>query len=744
MRIKLIYENFKHYWVLSFFICFVSVFISCFISLSFEFKDLIGHLSMEDTEYNNHGFEISVESNIPLSINNIDKYNDYYKKTVSFYSSALVIENNDKKLITEIIEGDVDDFNKLDSFNVIPKNDETIITEELSKSLDISIGDYLNIYIGSNACKYKVVDIIKSKGIYSGEAALIGGRNLSNYYGIMNYRMTNLILIDLEDENTSNYIYESLRTNLGDNEILCKVTNINDVEKASKQYSSSLATIILMAVILMVFILYTLVNIYSYKVRKQRDYFVVNNKVSYYNSVVFIEWIFLYFITSVFGGIFLNIILSIFYPIFHCDDVYKISIYKYFIYSLIIFIVPLLKMMLSIKLNIKKKYKIILLSTILIVNIVLCIIFKEYKISSIFNLILLIICLFVIINFVIYFTKFIKGFIVRKYLYDMNKGNVITKLLMGVQVLIFFISFSFISVAMDYKKQFEEVDETFLIGKIVVSNSFIESNEYEQIMVSGNCSTESFNFTSIIQVDSTQLEKYVSIKLTEEEKEKYDNGKYIILSKHFYYQDHIDVGDAFRININGKEEEFIVFSFVNSPMSKIAYVSDCNNMQYGYLVEDDSNINDVISDFSYYKYELIDVEGKIDELIILYEKIINVAIGVIILLYFIFMFYSIYLFYLDYQYQIESIKKLKILGCSNKCWNNISLYKMGINIIVSIFIGVLFSYLAFIELDNLLWIVKSPKYFNFNIIYLFVAFVLVITCNIIGTVYSNYLYKKIK
>ena len=51
---------------------------------------------------------------------------------------------------------------------------------------------------------------------------------------------------------------------------------------------------------------------------------------------------------------------------------------------------------------------------------------------------------------------------------------------------------------MDYKKQFEEVDETILIGKIVVSNSFIESNEYEQIMVSGNCSTESFNFTSII------------------------------------------------------------------------------------------------------------------------------------------------------------------------------------------------------------------------------------------------------
>lgn len=744
MRLKIIKENFKHHKFLSLLIILICSIITCFSIVAIEYDDFLFHAARELNSYENSHYQIKIESGFSLSLNGIygknDKLKDYYSDVSSFYSTSLIIEHDDKFLISGVLEGEQEDYYNAFNLDIVPKENEVVITRQIANSLGVSINDSLYVHLNDKKFEYKIIDVIKAKGIYKENHILIGGEVLNNYYGIENVKMPNLILIKLKDKNNADYIKNSIIGSYKG----AQVTNIADSESAARMFPDFLRTILIMCVMLFVIILISLISIYRNKMNYQRNVFRLLGNIRYYNQINLISWGLLMAISLIIGGILSNCLFLFFYDLFYCTKPLIISFYSYLLSSFVILICPLILNLLKIKKCNIQKYKYIILISIIIMLVILSCIFYNTEYFSVIIVFLSILCTIGLCLFTFFMMKYLKNNLNRYYLYNLTKRHVVSKLIVLIQVFILFIFCFLISSLKAYNHHEKDFDDYININQVLVSTSNIENNEYDQIGISSSTYTDTQHIRAVFGFDSKQLKKYTTIDLTNEEQEKFDSGKYVILSINYYFLQNRDVGDPFNININGKDEEFTILKFLDNSFGKIVFVSNSDCLYTGYVLNEDFNINSINNQFKFSKYFLLDIGSIFNNTKDLYHKILSIARYVIMLLIIIFVSYSLYLFYLEYQYQAKFIETLKLLGCSRKLWLKISMQKFLFIISLSGLLGVAVVYILFKHLIGVFRIIKSPIYIRWNTIDTLICFGVLVLCSFAGFIYTNIKFKKIK
>ena len=142
MRLKLLLENIKHHFLLSFFILFVSILTVSCLTLAFETESFLYQITKEDYLESNHNYDIVIKSNTGLSLTGTkgdnNEFEELYKRKSSFYNATLYIENNiNKATVSNVFEGSSEDLIEAFDINIELKKNEAVITKELSNNLNL-------------------------------------------------------------------------------------------------------------------------------------------------------------------------------------------------------------------------------------------------------------------------------------------------------------------------------------------------------------------------------------------------------------------------------------------------------------------------------------------------------------------------------------------------------------------------------------------------------------------------------
>ena len=222
------------------------------------------------------------------------------------------------------------------------------------------------------------------------------------------------------------------------------------------------------------------------------------------------------------------------------------------------------------------------------------------------------------------------------------------------------------------------------------------------------------------------------------------SSKYIVLSKYYQNIYGLNVGDQITLNVNEKDEQYEILKFVNHVYKKIVIVNQSESLYYGYII-DNVNLNDIVmQEFESYPYNIINLQDKM----VAYQHIVLSTINVVTILLtsiiILIILFSIYLSYQEYVYNYTNLKKLKLIGYSNKLMFKVSLTKLVYNIVVIILLALFSGFYILSNIDKLMSLLNTIMYIEFDIKLLSISLLISISALLIGYVYSIIKYFKIK
>ncbi len=745
MRIKLLKENFLHNKVISLLILLLCSLTMCVSLLSFEIPRFLTYANIESMHYNNNDFDISIKANTILSTKGVyDSLNDEYKdeldRVVSFYDCALPIKIDDKEMFVQVYEADSTDYQIAFSLDVIPLNNEVVLTKEVSDALNININDNISIPIKDQVYIYQVVDIIEGTGLIDGSYALVGGKNISYCYSGINYKFSNHILIDLKDDDKVKEVYPIIKNRYSE----YNVTNILDEELASTMTTDIMKIICIVASMLFIVVAILICGIYNYRLKKQLLFFDINSQANYYKSVKFIWWLALFIISTIFGSVFANLILDVFKPIYYCKTPYVIGGLSYLKSFLMLMIMPLALALKGLPIKISKKCIRLIL---LIICALLCVgmlLVKTEHYLTVLKVLLVVIVVTLLIDLLLYLLKFLKPSLLRTYIYNINSKNNFLKNNMLIQIMMIIVCTVILSSASYYKVTVGDLSKFLEIDEVVATTSkYVNTDKYDLIKMGNNGQLDRMYLSIMLGLNSDQVDEYTNIEMTTDEKLVYQSRKSVILSKYHQNVSDLDVGDIVSIRIGEHTEEFYVVKFINYPTANVAIMSDSDYLYNGYIVNDNISAEELAKDFQSNNYFIINFKTTLDKVVSLYMKSVDVTIAVFIGLVIFIVFFSIYLFYLDFLYQKENIKKLKTFGLSYDRWLKLNIIKNTLVLLICLVFGSILNYYVTRDFDLILRTIHTISYVGYDLKFAMISLSLVVTNVIVGFVYTNYEYKKI-
>ena len=749
MRIKLIVENFLHNKFISILIVLCSLIVTILALLSIEMNNYLVFANIEKQKYNYNDFDIVINANIPLSTVGTQFYTDneaevkldkYYDRVISYYSTTLVVSNSDINDIVNIIETDKIDYENGFDLDIIPKNNEAVLTKETAESLNVGINDNITINLKNEKFTYKIINIIEGNRLYTGKYILIGGRNITYQYGLNNVKFHNNILVDLNDKSDIEFIHHCLKENYS----FCNVRNLLDEEEASKININTMPAVCMIVCIVFLILLFILFIIYSYRMTNQRIIFENFKMLKYLNQLHFIELIILLIINMIFGGFITNLILYFFNPIFNCSKVFVTSFISIILSSSLILIIPLLFFIIKNTKQISLKLKNLINLCLLVLCFILHFVISNDNYKNVFFILIFVFSTILIINLVTELTKYLKSFFVRFSLYNLNKNNRFFRLFILVQIAIM-ISFGIIVCTIStYNYSIKTFDEFLTIDNIVLTTSKAnQKTEYDHIKIANDVDFGQNNVQYLICLNAEQLESYTSIDLNNNEKAMYENDKAIILPSHYRNTYDLNVNEKVSLNINGNNEEFKVIKFIDGLTAPTIFVSKSDFMYDAYVVDDEVECINVINDFKNTTYSIVNVRNTINNLKSLHVRLLELGIVVMIGIMILLIVFSLYFFYLEFIYQKDKYAKLKTLGVNNSIWIKLTIVKVCFLISLCVIFGSIIEYIVITRLDSVLGIFSTTLQIDFSMFNLLLSIMIIVINALLGIIYNILEYKKL-
>lgn len=745
MRLKILIENIRHHFVLSFFILFISIVIVGFVTLSFETEEFLYHVTEENYSKDNHNFDIVIKSNTGLSLKGTrgdnQEFEALYKRRASFYNVTLFAKTANSSSVVQVFEGENTDFNLAFNQNLNIKNNETVITNTLATSLNLKVNDEITIYIGEKPYIYKVIDIINDDGIYLGESAFITGYNVAQHYALR--KMYNLILLDIEKEENFNTIYQHIKKEYEE----YTITDINDEEYIKSLATTSVDDILRIVSIVLIGILFLLINMYSRQVKKQIDYFEMFGKANYYKGYQVISWLIIIVVSYIFSFIIVNLYLDYFLKVYNCTVPYYSKTISHILglipllFILIIRILPLAN-----KIKFKKKIYIIAIMGLFLLSIIGLLVSRGQTINSLFVLFITVLGLLLIVELITFCLKYIPFFLTKIYIYDFSKHTQISKFAIIIRVFIIVITALTLSTLKVYNEQITSIPDIINIDKAIATKTpYSNINIYEQIKIDNNVNLLNQNLNMVVALNSDQYDRYLNyVELNNDEKNKFDSDKkYVILSKYYENVLGLNIGDNIDMLINEEIETYEILKFANHFYHKMAIVNKSDYMYYGYVL-DENDINEkIIENFSEYRYTIINFQNTISLKQNLYNNVLTTVKYVLVAIIITIILLSIYMSYQEHLYQKESLIKLKLLGCNNQKMLKISSIKLLYDSLISIFLGFIISSIVLRYFDNIAKNFNIIFYINYDLKIVLVSLSMALICLIISFIYTNIKYKKL-
>lgn len=745
MRLKILYENIKHHLVLSLFIVFTTIVIVTSINLSLETNSFLNHVTSDEYKLVNHDMDIIIKANTGLSLkgtrgDNLE-YDSSYERRNAFYNVTLLVKSDNSNCVIQIFEGTNEDINSAFNKSLNINDFEIVITKSLANNLQVSINDLIDLYIGDKIVKYKVVDIIDGSGMYKGDSAFITGYNVAEHYALK--KMYNLIMLDVKDDVNFDGLYNHIKNKYNS----YTVTNINDTKHVESLSNSSLDETLMIITLIFIIILIILLKMFSEKLKKQKEYFILIGKNNFYKSYQLLAWLFLIIISLTFSILLSNLFINIMLEIYKCRIPYIINKIS-FIYSLIPLLVVMLFRFFDInfrRVNFNKIYIYILISFSLVFS-VLMVCFKNSSLFSVFLLLLIIVLSLFIIEIVYRLSKYLLSYIQRVVIYDLNKKTLIFRLLQFIYVFIIVIISLILSTLNTYTTQINNFSKLVKLDTVVATKTiFTENDSYDQIQIDNNVNIYDTNLNIVLGLNVNQYESYLDYPpLTSEEKDKFSKDvNYIILPKYFENTYHLEVGDEVELLINEKIESFEILKFVNHIYYKMAIINHSDNMYYGYAIDSNNLSDDLITNFNEYKYSIVNFKDSINKHQDLYNNVLQlvkytlvIIIGIIILL-------SIYIAYEEHLYQESNLRKLKLLGLNNQQMMLTSIVKFIYNLVLCSLLGIISSKIILSIIDDVAENFNTIFYIEFDFKIVLISTVITSVCLLISFIYSNIKYRKI-
>lgn len=748
MRIKLFIKNIKSHFIISILLCISLSFFMAILLMKLEYTHFMINYNLEEYIYEHNGFDIVIQSTSGISTYGSKEFRDQYEKCASFYQVAVVGDANGKSQVINVFEGKTDsndekyNYQNAFSFDSAMQSHQTIITQDLAKTLNLSINDKITLHIGDSVYTYEVIKIVDNEGLFSKNSMLITGTTISKAFAYLS-TMSNIIFIKVNDINHLDTIYQKLNMAYES----YHVTNVRDREYLKSLVSTDANVYIMMAVFILFGLFLFIRKIYQKKLNKQSRFISSYNKV-YYQEYVFLARCILFVVSYLLSLMIVQLYFSFTASFYSHPFRYFIHIKNCF---LLLCVCIGIYFLLSMKINLKnysnKKVYMFVILGILIVMEILAILFHHKALLGIISILLAFIAICVLMILVFPFLKKIKSLLKRFYTYDLNRHSILDKLMI-IMYIIIACFFSIIITSMtSYHKSIEEMDQLINIQTLVVTNKE-EKLSYDKIgvydCIKMNDGMKDLTIDTILGLDANQVGKYTGVSLTDDELEQYGNQDSIILSVYFRNKLNCQIGDEIQVKLPETDEykNYRIIKFIDTIYWKFAIMSKNDAMMNGYIISDD--VEGLKNNLNRTTYNVIDVKKQIMNIKAFYQTNLQQVAIVLIFIMMIFIFFLFYLSYVDLESKKESIKKLKKLGLSNKKLIGMNRFKMIIDMLTSFILSILFSSIVVYFFDDIALIFHTTFFIRYHLNIIVRSSLLMLVCICLGTLYTNYVISKEK
>ena len=745
MRLKLLFENIKHHFVLTCFIILSLTVLMTSVILSQEIDDFTVNLSQDEYKRMHNDFDIVITSNTGLSIKGTrgenNEFDKLYERRCGFYNVSLLVQGIDFKDIVNVFEGTSDNLNLAFEIGTDQNQNEAVVTFEFAEKHRIKLNDNFDIYIGDEKITYKVKSIVDTKGLADGSAIFITGYNIAQEYAFRN--MYNLILLDVENDN----IYSNLLSHIKNEYSKYQVKDINDLSVIETLAHSTLSEILLIICLLFIIIFIILLKLLDSKLQKQKTYFKNILKTKYYKNYELLYGIFILVISIILSILLSNLIFNYLLIAHACRLPYKLKISSVVISVIVSCIVYLAKMYINLPKKFNRKIYLLVVLVLNIIALSIYLIFIKHHLNILFKYIVITCSILLLLEVIFQLMKYILKFKERIYIYNLSSQNLILTVLQYTYIFIVIVISIVLTSINTYSSQIDGIDKVIDIDKVVITKVSVSINEdYEQIRISNNGILLGSNLEVVVSVDINQLDKYINYgTLKENEKILFNSSdNYVILSKYYKNIHNLDVGDTVELCVNEKTEEYKVLTFVNHIYKKIAIVNNTKSMYYGYIIDEENINQNIVEDFADYPYSIINFKDRLNSFKNSLDVTLSIVKLVLICVILLIIIFSVYVSYQEYVYNVPTLRKLKLLGFNNITMIKVSIVKFLYNFLVIIILGFVFSFLMLVDLDNLLSLLKTILYINYDIKIILISIGITIICLVVGYLYSLIKYCKLK
>lgn len=746
MRFKLLIENVKHHFIISFLLWISLSFLFAMFLIQLEYVNFIARYNQEEYLYKNNYFDIVIQSTTGLSTYGSKEFRDEYKECAAFARVSVLGECKETSTILTIYEGKIDQndkkYNYQYAFHFDAKLDErqTIITKELANQLQASIGDTIDVHIGEKTYSYDIINIVENEGFFEKNAMLTCGTTISKEFLYLP-TLSNVIYIKLNQLSDADSVYQNLNKTYE----AYTVMNHRDIE-----YFKSMVTtdpkVYIAITILILFCLFLLIRkIYVKKLKKQQE-LMSRFQFSYYQTYNYLARSILFILSYFLAIIIVQLFFSITSRFYTHSFSYQLRGISYL--SLLVF-AGMIYILLLIKVKIKKFHNhrvyIVPFLGILIMLEVYTLWSHNIPVFSLILVLLIISFIGICLHCMSKGFKTIKSFLKRIYLYDLGKHSSIEKLILGLYIIIACFFSILISSLTYYNSGIAKISSMFKIKNVVIAEQELAYDRigvYDFIRV--NDGQKDYEIDTVLGLDALQIETYTDIVLTDKEKEQFERQDIdsIILPLYFRNKLRCQVGDTLEVKCPGDVgvKQYRIVKFIDGIYWKVAIVNHNDNMMNGYLINDD--VSTLKNNLSKTKYTMMNVEQQVLTIQSFYQTNIQQVSIMLLFIMFIFVFFMFYLVYIDFETKEQSIKKLNILGVSNQELIQLNVFKMMLHMIITFVLSILLSSVVTYFFDDIASIFRTTFYVRFDIKYVCLSSILMLICLGLGTLYTIYIMLK--
>lgn len=725
----------------------------------------------------------------------------------SFFETASLIEVNDNLTYVKILASNIESLKNVN--HKVPKDltninaNEIIITTDISEKYNVNKNDFINMYIGSEIIKFKIIEVVENDGLMYGETVFIDKDSyISHFLNIsgnttLTKNIYNIVYLDLKDNNKIPLIKEEIKSisYYEDLNITIKETiNIDLVEDSASNFGPLFYLAFIFIIFALILVLQsTLTLIFEERKTQVGIVKILGGNNSFAFTSILIEF-FIYAIPAVIISYFLgNIIVNSGLKYIGSSLRYVIPI-KNTIYATIFVLIGIIiitsynyvkiltasHIKLSTTEKTKYKEKPLLYLIFFIISAILLILTKYFKLNievkALFNIILAFIIIFTISKLLLSSLKHFLKYHKQKNLFTLLSPNILSDNKIIKQVinvlLISFIIIIFLTGLRDYGiKRGDSIKENINIDIAITNIINNMDTTYKDIQEKENVSTidkailyknvylKEFDavFWYHISVDADKINEYFNISISKETKNLLNDKHtpYILLPKKYQYIYNVNVGDKVTLAINNSydKEEFYIAGFFDLGISEFIFTNlnvldkyqeiKPNSLLINFKNYHQGFYHDFMKFYNKNMHQVINFHLIIEKMINLFHQIMQYLIYILIIMIICFMLTIFNNSILQFNYFKTLYSRLRVLGCSyNKLVRNI-IYEL-IVILIIIFISIMIM-LPIINkyFHYLLLFFNSYEYIYMTVKPIFIGFLLAIIMYLISYLYYFYQLKKL-